>query len=74
MYTLAHLLLLAPTPTCALISASLISALVKIRDFLHVNTRSVLPKMDQLKVWVHSSKSDVLVITDYVDKEEYFEY
>ncbi|CAB1352462.1 unnamed protein product, partial [Coregonus sp. 'balchen'] len=32
--------------------------------FLHVNTRSVLPKIDQLKVWVHSSNPDVLVITE----------
>ena len=32
--------------------------------FLHVNTRSLLPKMDQLKVWVHSSNPDVLVITE----------
>ena len=32
--------------------------------FLHVNTRSVLPKMDQLKVLVHSFNPDVLVITE----------
>ena len=32
--------------------------------FLHVNTRSILPKMDQLKVWVESSNPDVLVITE----------
>lgn len=32
--------------------------------FLHVNTRSVLHKMDQLKVWVHSSNTYVLVITE----------
>ena len=32
--------------------------------FLHVNTRSLLPKIDQLKVWVHSSSPDVLVITE----------
>ena len=32
--------------------------------FLHINTRSVLPKMDQLKVWIHSSNPDVLVITE----------
>ncbi len=32
--------------------------------FLHVNTRSLLPKMDQLKVWVESSNPDVLVITE----------
>ncbi|CAB1315477.1 unnamed protein product, partial [Coregonus sp. 'balchen'] len=30
--------------------------------FLHVNTRSLLPKIDQLKVWVHSSNPDVLSI------------
>ena len=60
MYTLAHLLLLVPILTCALTSASLISAL----GFLHVNTRSLLPKVDKLKVWVHSSNPDVLVITE----------
>jgi exonuclease III len=32
--------------------------------FLHINTKSLLPKMDQLKVWVHSSNTDVLVITE----------
>ena len=32
--------------------------------FWHVNTRSLLPKMDELKVWVHSSNPDVLVITE----------
>ncbi|CAB1332353.1 unnamed protein product, partial [Coregonus sp. 'balchen'] len=32
--------------------------------FLHVNTRSLLPKMYQLKVWVHSSIPNVLVITE----------
>ena len=32
--------------------------------FLHVNTRSLLPKTNQLKVWVHSSNPDVLVITE----------
>ena len=32
--------------------------------FLHINTGSLLPKMDQLKVWVHNSNSDVLVITE----------
>ncbi|CDR00749.1 unnamed protein product, partial [Oncorhynchus mykiss] len=32
--------------------------------FLHVNTGSLLPKMDQLKVWVHSSNRGVLVITE----------
>ena len=32
--------------------------------FLHVNTRSLLPEMDQLKAWVHSSNPDVLVITE----------
>jgi exonuclease III len=32
--------------------------------FLHVNTRSLLPKMNQLKVWVHKSDPDVLVITE----------
>ena len=32
--------------------------------FLHVNTRSVLPKIDQLKVWVHSSNPDVLIIIE----------
>ena len=74
MYTLAHLLLLAPILTCALISASLISALVKSLGFLHVNTRSLLPKMDQLKVWVHSSNPDELVITEMWLKEECFEH
>ena len=53
MYTLTHLLFLAPILTCALISASLITAPVK-----------ALPKMDQLKVWVQSSIPDVLVITE----------
>ena len=32
--------------------------------FQLVNTRSLLPKMDQLKVWVHSSNPDVLAITE----------
>ena len=32
--------------------------------FLHINTRSLLPKMVQLKVWVHSSNPDVLFITE----------
>lgn len=32
--------------------------------FLHVNARSILPKLDQLKVWVESSNPDVLVITE----------
>ena len=32
--------------------------------FLHVNARSILPKLDQLKVWVESSRPDVLVITE----------
>ena len=32
--------------------------------FLHVNTRSLLPKMDQWKVWVHWCNPDVLVITE----------
>ena len=59
--TLAHLLLLASILTCELISASLISALVKAWVFC---TRSLLPKMDQLKVLVHSSNPDVLVITE----------
>ena len=30
----------------------------------NINTRSLLPKMDQLKVWVHSSNPDALVITE----------
>ena len=36
----------------------------KSQGFLHANTRSLLPKMDQLKVWVHSFNPDVLVIND----------
>ena len=32
--------------------------------FLHVNVRSLVPKMDQLKVWVESSNPHVLVITE----------
>jgi hypothetical protein len=32
--------------------------------FLRVNTRSLLPKMDQLKMRVHSSNPDVLDITE----------
>jgi hypothetical protein len=59
-----NVLLLTPILICALISASLISALIKALGFLHFNTRSLLPKMYQLKVWVHSSNPDVLVITE----------
>ena len=61
MYTLSHLLLLDPILKCALISASLISAPVKAWVFW---TRSLLPKLKQLKVCVHSSNPDVLVITE----------
>ena len=61
MYTLAHLLLLAPILTCALISASLISALVIAWVFC---TLTLLHKMDNFNVWVHSSNPDVLVITE----------
>lgn len=32
--------------------------------FLHVNVRSLVPKMDQLKVWVESSNPHVLVLTE----------
>lgn len=32
--------------------------------YLHINARSLLPKMDQLKLWVNSSNPDVLVITE----------
>ena len=32
--------------------------------FLHINTRSLLPEIDQFKVWDHSSNPDVLVITE----------
>lgn len=32
--------------------------------FLHINIRSLLPKIDQLKVLVHGSNPDVLVITE----------
>ena len=31
---------------------------------LHINARSLVPKMDELKVWVHSSNPEVLVITE----------
>ena len=63
MYTLAHLLLLAPTLTALIICFTDFCS-HKSLGFLHVNTRSLLPKMDQLKVWVHSSNPDVLVITE----------
>jgi len=33
-----------------------------------MNARSVLPKMDQIKVWVHSSSPDLLSITDMIKK------
>lgn len=32
--------------------------------FLHVNTRSLISKLDQLKLWVESTIPDVLVITE----------
>ena len=32
--------------------------------FLHFDTLSLFPNKDQLKVWVHSSNPDVLVITE----------
>jgi hypothetical protein len=35
----------------------------KSQGFLQVNTRSLWPNIDQLKVWVHNSNPDVLVIT-----------
>ena len=36
----------------------------KALGFLHVNARSLLPKIDQIKVLVHSSNPEVLVITE----------
>lgn len=32
--------------------------------FLHINSRSLLPKLDQSKVWVHTANPDVLVISE----------
>lgn len=32
--------------------------------FLHINTRTLISKLDQLKLWVESTKPDVLVITE----------
>ena len=61
MYTLARLLLLAPILTCALISSSLISALVKAWVFGTLTLEAYYLK---LKVWVHSSNPDVLVTTE----------
>lgn len=29
-----------------------------------INTRSIIPKLDELKLWVESSKLDVLFITE----------
>ena len=41
----------------------------------HVNIKSSLSKMDRLKVWVHSSNTDVLVITEmWLIKERCFEH
>ncbi len=36
----------------------------KALGFLHINSRSLLPKIDQLKVWTHSSNPDILVVTE----------
>ena len=33
-------------------------------EFSAHNTRNLLPKIDKLKVWVHSFKPDVMVITE----------
>jgi hypothetical protein len=64
MYTLVHLLLLATILTCALISASIIYALIKDWVFCTLLLEAYYLKMDQLKVWVHSANTDVVVITE----------
>ena len=36
----------------------------KALGFLHINSRSLLSKIDRLKVWTHSSNPDILVVTE----------